>query len=86
MQTAAASDQFSFLADDMVINGNDFSAGKAFPCNGGLFFMIFHMRREDTGTLAAITENGDTLAAAFIGKQVKMFRIFNSKAVGDIDS
>lgn len=35
------------------------------PLQWGPLFMIFHMRREDTGTLAAITENGDTLGSRF---------------------
>lgn len=57
---------FRFLADDMVINGNDFSRrARPSPAMGASFLLIFHMRREDTGTLAAITENGDTLAARF---------------------
>ena len=83
VQAAATRDEFTFLADDVVVDADDFTAFQAFTSRRYTFF--FFMGRQDTGPLAAVAEQGQALTALFIGQEVEVFRIFDGKAVGHVD-
>ena len=54
VQAAAARDELALLADDIVVDADDFTAFQAFTSRRYAFF--FFMGRQDTGPLAAVAE------------------------------
>ena len=54
VQAAAARNELTLLADDIVVNADDFAAFKTFTGRRYRFFCF--MCRQDAGTFAAVTE------------------------------
>ena len=54
VQAAAARDELALLADDVVVDADDFTTFQSNPCRRYLLF--FFMGRQDAGPFAAVTE------------------------------